>query len=81
MELTNNQNLLNFLNFMNKTTHFNVMYLTIFVDSNDEYLKQLYIKYAKIHNDKIFNDPFYDAGFDVFLPINNNVFKIKLTLI
>ena len=79
MELTNNQNLLNFLNFMNKTTHFNVMYLTIFVDSNDEYLKQLYIKYAKIHNDKIFNDPFYDAGFDVFLPINNNVFTKSIT--
>ena len=71
MELSNQE----FLNFMNKTSHFNVMYLSIFVDSNDDYLKQLYIKYAKIHNNKILQDPFYDAGFDVFLPINNNVFK------
>ena len=70
MDLSNdNQEL---LDFMNKTSHFNVMYLSIFVDSDDDYLKQLYIKYAKIHNFNILNDPFYDAGFDVFLPTNNN---------
>ena len=80
MELSNdNQSFLEFLHFMNKTSHFNVMYLSIFVDSNDDYLKQLYIKYAKMHNNKITNDPFYDAGFDVFLPINNNTFKKSIT--
>jgi dUTP pyrophosphatase len=77
MDLSNdNQEL---LDFMNKTSHFNVMYLSIFVDSDDDYLKQLYIKYAKIHNFNILNDPFYDAGFDVFLPTNNNVFKKSIT--
>ena len=44
MELSNdNQAFLEFLEFMNKTSHFNVMYLSIFIDSNDDYLKQLYI--------------------------------------
>ena len=42
MELSNDNQ--HFLEFLNKTSHFNVMYLSIFVDSNDDYLKQLYIK-------------------------------------
>ena len=77
MELSNGNQ--PFFEFLNKTSHFNVMYLSIFVDSNDDYLKQLYIKYAKMHNNKIINDPFYDAGFDVFLPTNNNIFKKSIT--
>jgi dUTP pyrophosphatase len=78
MELSNDN--LHFLEFLNKTSHFNVMYLSIFVDSNDDYLKQLYINYAKKHNQKILDDPhFYDAGFDVFLPLNNKVFKKSIT--
>ena len=45
-----------------------VMFLKIFVDSNDE-LKQKYINAANKHNNKIFNDPSYiDAGFDLFSP-------------
>ena len=45
-----------------------VMFLKIFVDSNDE-LKQKYIDAAKKHNDKMFNRPSHiDAGFDLFTP-------------
>jgi dUTP pyrophosphatase len=47
------------------------MYLSIFVDSNDDTLKNMYYNSSKNHNDKILNDPhFYDAGFDLFLPKN-----------
>jgi dUTP pyrophosphatase len=45
------------------------MYIDIFVDDDDEMLKQLYVDTAKKHNQKILDDPyFYDAGFDLFLP-------------
>jgi dUTPase len=46
------------------------MHISLYIDSSDETLKQMYITAAKNHNDKIINDPrFYDAGFDLFLPV------------
>lgn len=57
----------------NNTSHDKIMYLSIFVDSNDTILKELYINAANKHNQKIIEDPhFYDAGFDLFLPKNEN---------
>jgi len=53
------------------SSHEQIMYLSIFVDSTDEELKKLYVESAIKHNKKIFDDPhFYDAGFDLFLPKN-----------
>ena len=54
---------------------FSFMYLSIFIDTNDDELKNLYIESAKKHNQKILEEPhFYDAGFDLFLPKNSNLF-------
>ena len=41
-------------------------YLLLHTDNED--LKQLYIKRAIEHNDKIINNPFPDAGFDLICP-------------
>ena len=50
--------------------HDKFMYISLYIDSSDDTLKQLYINAVKHHNDKIINDPyFYDAGFDLFLPV------------
>ena len=50
-----------------------VMYLDLFIDDENTTLKQLYIDAAKNHNKKIIENPhFYDAGFDLFLPKNEN---------
>jgi dUTPase len=55
----------------NKTSHEQFMYLSIFVDDDDEELKKLYIDAAEKHNNNLLEDPhFYDAGFDLFLPKN-----------
>ena len=57
----------------NTENHCKIMYLSLFIDTDDSELKQLYIESAKNHNSKIINDPhFYDAGFDLFLPKNND---------
>ena len=48
-----------------------IMYIDIFVDDDDTKLKQLYIDAAYEHNKNIEN-AFYDAGFDLFLPKNEN---------
>jgi dUTP pyrophosphatase len=63
-----------FNSFANLLKHHNTfMYLSIFVDSNDEELKKMYIEAAQKHNQKIMDDPhFYDAGFDLFLPKNDS---------
>ena len=50
-----------------------VMYLDLFIDDEDTKLKQLYIDAAQKHNNNILENPhFYDAGFDLFLPKNEN---------
>jgi dUTP pyrophosphatase len=60
-----------FESFNTKVVHENVMHLSIYVDSSDSGLKNMYVEAAEKHNKKIMNDPhFYDAGFDLFLPKN-----------
>jgi dUTP pyrophosphatase len=64
---------IDFNTFCNKiileTGHKNIMYLSIFIDSEDDKLKQIYKEAVTNHNDKIMNDVnFYDAGFDLYLP-------------
>ena len=49
------------------------MLLKIFVE--DENLKQEYIKVASVHNSKMSNS-LYDAGFDIFSPINYEIDEI-----
>ena len=66
-----------FFSFMteikNNSSHEDFMYLSIFVDCDDENLKKLYTHAAEKHNKKLLEDPqFYDAGFDLFLPKNTN---------
>ena len=70
MEFINAYDLISFSNkIMTETSIDKVMSLSIFIDSNDDKLKNMYLEYASKHNDKIMNDPhFYDAGFDLFLP-------------
>lgn len=60
--------------FMNKLAiHDKFMLLSIFIDSEDDELKQLYKTSSVIHNNEIMNDPrCYEAGFDLFLPKNND---------
>jgi len=74
MEFTENHELFDFINTIkHNSTREQFMYLSIFVDSEDEQLKKLYIDAAQKHNNKILEDPhFYDAGFDLFLPENSN---------
>jgi dUTP pyrophosphatase len=49
------------------------MLLNVFVDSNDDELKNKYINAANEHNNKFFNgSKFIDAGFDLFSPLQMN---------
>ena len=74
MVFTVNNNFFSFIqkNKDLKVNHIKYMYLNIYID-NDGDLKKLYLAAAEKHNNKILNDPdFYDAGFDLYLPKNNN---------
>jgi dUTPase len=53
------------------------MMLKIFVE--DENLKQEYVKVASIHNSKM-SKSLYDAGFDIFSPINYEIDEITKLL-
>ena len=70
MEFISAHDIVSFSNkIMSETGIDKVMSLSMFIDSNDDNLKNMYLEYAHKHNDKIMNDPhFYDAGFDLFLP-------------
>lgn len=48
------------------------MHLNIFVDSEDPELKDIYVKAAEKHNksNDIANNPYPDAGFDLYVPNN-----------
>jgi len=64
---THNQFLPNLLNVYDR-----VMVLKLFVDSNDDDLKNKYNIAVNNHNNKIINTPAYiDAGFDLFAPTDN----------
>ena len=61
---------------MTQTACEKVMHLSIFVDTDDDTLKQLYRAAAEKHNEKMMADPcFYDAGFDLFLPEEHTNFS------
>ena len=61
---------------MTQTACEKVMHLSIFVDTDDDTLKQLYRAAAEKHNEKMMADPcFYDAGFDLFLPKEHTNFS------
>ena len=48
-----------------------VMILKLFVDSEDNILKEKYLAYADKHNNKLLDNPTHiDAGFDLFAPGN-----------
>lgn len=72
MEYYTNPDFVNFFNQI-KSIHKKIMYINIFVDSSDLNLKNKYIEAANNHNNKLKQDPhFYDAGFDLFLPKNDD---------
>jgi hypothetical protein len=52
------------------TNYDKVMHLKIFVDSNDENLKNIYKEATTKHNKKIQDCPdIIDAGFDLYAPL------------
>lgn len=71
-----------FNHFFGETNHTQVMVLSLFVE--DDELQKIYMDAASNHNNKLRTEPhFYDAGFDVFLPKNNDTggtcfFKSKI---
>lgn len=66
---------------MLETRHKNIMYLSIFIDSEDDKLKQIYKEAVTNHNDKIMNDAnFYDAGFDLYLPKKTTFVRRELLI-
>jgi len=74
MEFTVNRDFFSFVSSIkNRTSYEQFMYLSIFVDNDDDELKKLYVEAAQKHNTKLLEEPhFYDAGFDLFLPKNSN---------
>jgi hypothetical protein len=55
------------------TTYEKVMVLKLFIDSNDEKLKNMYSVAAYTHNDKLLNNlQHIDAGFDLYAPGNED---------
>ena len=55
------------------STYDKIMHLKLFVDSNDDELKQTYFKAADTHNNKLYNNQTHiDAGFDLYAPGNED---------
>lgn len=52
-------------------THDKFMYLKIFINGSNN-LKNMYYAAVDRHNNKLFNNKFLDAGFDLFLPENED---------
>jgi hypothetical protein len=66
-----NQNFTTLNNLL--TTYEKVMLLKLFVDSDDDELRNKYYHSAVKHNEKMEQSPTYiDAGFDLFAPGNDN---------
>ena len=66
-------------NIFSNTHHEKFMSIDIYIDDVvDNELQKLYIKSSGNHNKKIFEDPhFYDAGFDLFLPKNDDQTEVN----
>jgi dUTPase len=84
-DIVNNSNLntfhFNTLNILNNlfTIYDRVMVLKLFVDCNDNELKNKYIMSATNHNTKLMtNIDYIDAGFDLFTPGNDNNNELDL---
>lgn len=72
MENINKTQVMQLVAFMK--VHKKFLLLQIFID-NDPMLKNVYLEAVEKHNQKITEDPiYYDAGFDLFLPENDNTF-------
>jgi dUTPase len=73
--LNMNQDFHTFVNMFKKSSAIErIMYIDIFIDDDDTTLKKLYIDAAKKHNNNLTQQYlFYDAGFDLFLPKNENI--------
>ena len=56
--------------------HYEFAYLKIFVKENDTELADLYKEAVKKHNINMFNDPFPNSGFDIFVP-EEYIFKCE----
>ena len=70
-----------FNTIVNETAHDKIMHISIFVDSSDSVLKNMYLQAAEKHNNKIIADPhFYDAGFDLFLPKDEDSHDVRAYL-
>ena len=58
-----------------------IMKLSIFINSDNNELKQMYKNHAILHNEKIYVDTFPDTGFDLFTPssivFHNDVNKVN----
>ena len=52
-------------------THDKFMYLKIFINGSNN-LKNMYYAAVDRHNNSLFNNKFFDAGFDLFLPENDD---------
>jgi dUTP pyrophosphatase len=63
------------------------MHMKIFIDDNDDDLKNTYINAINMHNTKIINNPsIIDAGFDIYTPctellLNKNANKVDFKII
>lgn len=69
MSQTFDQNLSNIVYKLLDSYYDKVMVLQVYVDTEDNTLKNMYYAAATRHNEKIMNDPFHvDAGFDLFAP-------------
>ena len=67
--LDNNRTIIN--NLLN--SYGKVMHLKMFIDTDDNQLKNMYYMAADNHNNKLQNNPTHiDAGFDLFAPGNEN---------
>ena len=57
---------------MTLPTEYEYNYLLVYVDGDNE-LKELYREKIEDHNNKVKNNPFPDAGFDLFCPKETNI--------
>ena len=55
-----------------------IMFLKVFIDTNDLDIVNTYTDHITNHNDKLYNDaPFEDSGFDIFIP-SSTTFNVRL---
>ena len=67
----NNIDPVNNINFLLNNYYDKIMVLKLFVDSDDENLKNTYLNAANSHNSKVIQNPQHiDAGFDLYAPGN-----------